>query len=71
MDQIIEYVYEQKILFLKQISIDYNLDYNNLISKYLDYYKSIEIVKEQDIDGEQIFLDNYDNKYNKNGFRLN
>tara|TARA_A100001015_G_C15043512_1_gene741622 strand:- start:6271 stop:6486 length:216 start_codon:yes stop_codon:yes gene_type:complete len=71
MDQIIEYAYEQKILFLKQISIDYNLDYNNLISKYLDYYKSIEIVKEQDIDGEQIFLDKYDNKYNKNGFRLN
>ena len=68
MNPILNFAYEQQILLLKQISIDYNIDYNYLIQKYLNYFSTIEIVKNEEIKGEIINIDRNAIKYNKNGF---
>jgi hypothetical protein len=68
MNPILNFTYEQQILLLKQISIDYNIDYNYLIQKYLNYFSSIKIVKNEEIEGEIINIDRNEIKYNKNGF---
>ena len=70
MESILEYAYQEKISFLKQLSMDYNLDYDSLLIKYLDYYKTVNIIKEEIVDGESIFIDNNNLKYNKYGFML-
>ena len=70
MEPILKYAYEQKMLFLKQISMDYNLNYDNLLLKYLDYYKTVNIVKQEYQNDELIFIDNNNFKYNKYGFML-
>lgn len=70
MESILKYAYQEKINFLKQISLDYNLDYNDLLIKYLDYYKTVNIVKQIEINDELIFIDDNNLKYNKYGFIL-
>lgn len=70
MEPILKYAYEQKIIFLKQISFDYNLDYNYLLNKYLDYYNTVNIVRQEIINGELVFIDENNLKYNKHGFIL-
>lgn len=70
MESILKYAYQEKINFLKKISLDYNLDYNDLLIKYLDYYKTVNIVKQIEINDELIFIDDNNLKYNKYGFIL-
>lgn len=70
MESILKYAYQEKISLLQQLSMDYNLDYNNLIRKYLDYYKTVNIVKEEIENGETIYIDDNNFKYNKYGFIL-
>ena len=70
MEKLLTYAYEQKIDFLKQISMEYNLDYNKLILRYLDYFKTVNIVSEEIENDEVVYIDENDNKYNKNGFIL-
>lgn len=70
MEPILKYAYQQKINFLKQISFDYNLDYNDLLNKYLDYYNTVNIVRQEIINGELVFIDENNLKYNKHGFIL-
>jgi len=70
MESIIKYAYQEKINFLKEVSLDYNLNYENLLLKYLDYYKTVNIIRQEYINGELIYIDNNNLKYNKYGFIL-
>jgi hypothetical protein len=70
MEPILKYAYNQKILLLQQLSMEYNLDYTKLKNKYLDFFKTVTIVREEIINGEKIYIDDNDLKYNKYGFLL-
>ena len=70
MESILKYAYQEKISLLKQLSLDYNIDYQKLLIKYLDYYKTVNIIKQEIVNGETIFIDDNNLKYNKYGFLL-
>lgn len=70
MESIIKYAYQEKISLLKQLSLDHNLDYQKLLIKYLDYYKTVNIIKQEIENGETVFIDDHNLKYNKHGFLL-
>ena len=68
MENILKYVYQDKINLLKEISNDSKIDYQYLVNNYLDYYSCIKVKK---LDKEQeIYIDDKKNKYNNFGFRL-
>jgi hypothetical protein len=64
------YIYNQIYIILNQISIDYNLDLNNLKNKYMQSYKNIS-VEEIIINNEVYYIDSNKNIYNKSGFITN
>ena len=64
------YIYNQIYIILNQISIDYNLDLNNLKYKYMQSYKNIS-VEEIIINNEIYYIDSNKNIYNKSGFITN
>lgn len=67
MDSLKLYIYNEIFLILKYISIDYNIDYNNLTTKYMETYKEIYVEKYNN----EYYIDELNIQYNKNGFILN
>ena len=67
MDSLKLYIYNEIFVILKHISIDYNIDYNNLTTKYMETYEDIYVEKYNN----EYYIDELNILYNKNGFIVN